>query len=201
MDSIAVFVDNKGITTGFDKKGFIKVYTKKNNSWYVTDEFEFNISDEIKLQNIRTSITNMIKKITSAKILIAKKVIGQIYYILESNDFNIYEVDGQPEKFLDSVLKIELEEKEIAPIKSSNPKYIKEINNKEYDINLIEAIKEDPTLTSKKILLPYLKNKNFKLLKIYCSHVPNWIENELKNTNYKYEIFKSNKNIQISIKL
>ena len=43
-------------------------------------------------------------------------------------------------------------------------------------------------MTSKKILIPYLKNGEFNWLDVICSHLPKWFVTDLGSMGFEYEI-------------
>jgi len=94
------------------------------------------------------------------------------------------EVEGKPEQFLNSILATEIKESENSVQKTAQPSiYYPEKTDVEgsYFLNLEAALNSDPNLTSKKILLPFLKSKDFKSLEVICDHIPRWFNEEFEN--------------------
>jgi Iron only nitrogenase protein AnfO (AnfO_nitrog). len=46
----------------------------------------------------------------------------------------------------------------------------------EYEIDLVAVLAENPELNSMDILIPFMKETNFKRLQITCSHLPRWFD-------------------------
>ena len=61
-------------------------------------------------------------------------------------------------------------------------------NKGDISLNLEEVMLKNPDLSSKKILIPYLKAKEFNNLDIIFSHIPKWFDTELAFLGFKYEI-------------
>lgn len=53
-------------------------------------------------------------------------------------------------------------------------------------------MQNNPNLTTKQILLPFIHNIIFNELEIICRHVPHWFEGEFNKLNLKSEIEKIN---------
>jgi Fe-only nitrogenase accessory protein AnfO len=61
-------------------------------------------------------------------------------------------------------------------------------NKGDFCLNMEEILLKNPELTSKKILIPYLKNGEFNRLDVVCSHIPKWFYTDLAGLGYEYEI-------------
>jgi len=57
----------------------------------------------------------------------------------------------------------------------------------DFCLNMEEILSKNPQLTSKKILIPYLKNGDFNRLDVICSHVPKWFDKDFGVLGLKYE--------------
>lgn len=199
MKSISFFLNLKGRTSSPSEDGIIRVYThdSNNNTWTISTEFEFSPGKATSLSELRSIIASMIQKIGDCRIFAARKVTGQLYYILEANNFSIYEVEGSPEQFLDSLLSSE------EAISSSSAEATKQpsipLPEKTdipgtYFINLKTALNTAPNLTSKKILLPFISSQNFKALEVICEHIPKWLDSELEKQGLSSIVSKLDEN-------
>ncbi|MEN8906058.1 MAG: Fe-only nitrogenase accessory AnfO family protein [Clostridiales bacterium] len=212
MKTIALFINHDNKTASIEDSGIIKIYSKNSEyefKWKLQNEFKFSLGNVKSARNSKILISDMINKLGKCDIFVAKKVIGQLYYLLELNNIQVYEIDEK----VDQVLNI-VENSEKIILKSTleeAPKYkipVPEIScDGTSSINLTKIMLEQPTLTSKNILLPFLKEKKFKILNIYCSHVPKWLNNfaeknemrifeeKISNNEYKVKIHcnKNNK--------
>lgn len=195
MKSISVFLNSKGLTSSPSEEGIIRVYTHDSdiNTWSISTEFGFSPGRSTSLTELRSMIADMIQKIGDCRIFAARKVTGQLYYILEANGFSIYEVEGSPEQFLDSLLSSEeafrsslVETTKQTSIPLPEKTDIPGI----YFINLKAALNTDPNLTSKKILLPFINSGNFKALEVICDHIPKWFDREFEKQGLSSTISK-----------
>lgn len=185
MKSIAIFLNPEGVTSSLKEEGIIRVYTQNfaDNSWEVTEEFAFSLVKSSSILELRSMILNMIQRIGDCRIFVAREVVGQLYSVLEANRFSIYKVEGKPEQFLDSILTLEDEMNNSSIVKKAQTLACypeKTAVKGTYFINLKDALNADPSLTSKKILLPFLSNRDFEVLEVICDHIPKWFDDEFK---------------------
>lgn len=191
MKSIAVFVTSQGRTAGLDDEGFVKCYSKVGNIWHVEQSIPFTLKDIKSVGEIRRSIGTMLGSLSDSRVFVAKEIAGQLYHLLEAGDFNSYEIDGVPEAFLNAVLREEEAEEArnavLAANQDSNP-YFPEKTTEDgcYSLNMKTLLMNRPELSTKKALLPFLKEVAFKRLEIVLDHLPPWFESELDKMGYAY---------------
>ncbi len=196
MICIAVFLNNSGQTASLAEEGFVKVFVKKNNQLTEQDSIPFAPGSSKSLVEFRSSIIQMVRRLGSCRVFIAKEVIGQLYSVLEANLFNIYEIDGRPEKFLDSIFNIEEIDAQNLPSideKPSDDFYPQKTGTDgNYFVNLKTLLESDPALSSKQVLLPFLAKASFNHLEVVCSHIPRWFDEELGGMGLYSSIVKAN---------
>jgi len=185
MKSISVFLNSEGLTSSLKEEGVIRVFTQNftNNSWDVTEEFTFSLLKSSSISEVRNIISNMIQRIGDCRIFVAREVAGQLYSVLEANGFSMYEIEGNPEQFLDSILASENEvDKNLLEKSGQTSTCYPEKADVEgtYFINLKDALNSDINLTSKQILRPFLANTEFKVLEVICDHIPKWFDDEFE---------------------
>ena len=87
MEKIAVFINTEGITASIKEKRSVRVYTKNSNSRIIPNEIPCSIHFALGISAVRTEIANLLNKITDCRIFAATEISGQLYYLLESNEF------------------------------------------------------------------------------------------------------------------
>lgn len=179
---IAVLLDEKGQTTTLYESGFVKVYEKEEGQWKITKEVNMNVDQAKGIKSIRESISAMAEALNPCKIFAGKEVSGLAFTVLDMARFKVIEVEGTPEEFLDDVID-KLEQNELSKLFAENKTIEPKPLNKEgsYYLNLKELQDTKSGVTSKQALQPFLRNKTFYELQVVCSHIPPWIENELKS--------------------
>lgn len=208
MAAVSIFLNSQGLTASPEEEGFIRVYAHDSaaNCWELIKEFEFSLAKSKSISEMRGVILNMIQRTGDCRVFAAREVAGQLYSVLEANRFSIYEAEGRPEQFLESILASEAEADKSAAEKK--PREIPACPEKTgvegtYFINLKAALNSDPALTSKKILMPFLADGNFKALEVICEHVPRWFGDEFQKRGLLSEVNKLDENeykVVISVK-
>lgn len=197
-DKIGVLIGKNSETTTIYESGIVMVYKKEAKEWNVVSEIIFNMNTSEGMQSIHKKVEKLIENLEDCKIFIAKRVEGVPYTVLKKAGFTIAEAEGKPSEFLDEFLEI-FEEKKKKKLEEEAKN--KTIQNAEpvdqgepgnYFIDLKKLQEENPSISSKKVLLPFLNNKTFYELKVVCSHIPPWFENELANLNMKMSSDKIN---------
>lgn len=193
---IAVYVNAEGIVASLSENGSIRIYNWNDSKWEVKNEFLFSVDTHTGISEARKNITKMVDNLGECKVFIAKEVAGQLYYVLETNGFSIYELEGNPEQFMNLVW-----EEEQTQTKSEDKPAKLLITTPEqteregvFYINLKKALLSDCTLTSKKILLPFLRTIRFNCLEVDCDHLPRWFETEFQALGLNSTVTKISEN-------
>jgi len=195
-DMIAVYVNEQGVTALLGEKGVVRIYDKVGHDWQVIREYPFEMEQNQSLSGIRRYLQEMVQKLEGCKVFVAKAVAGQLYYLLEAHGFESFEAEGVPETFLNSVHEaVQQEKKSNAEKKPSPEEYF---NTTEevgvYVVNLKKVLNLDCSLTSKKLLLPFFRKKEFNRVEVFCDHVPRWFETDLPPLQLHSTIVKLNDN-------
>lgn len=181
---IAVYLKETEETGSLNEAGIVKVYLKVNEEWKIVKEIEIHIDQSMSLQGIRSKIQELVEALDECKVLVASKITGVSYTVLDSNGFNLWEMEGKPEEFLNYVLEMENQDeaiKEIAPRYNKNEVYpIETDRDGYYFINLKELQDSNSSITSKQALLLFLRNNDYYELEIICSHIPPWFAKEFE---------------------
>lgn len=195
---IAVLLNCSGQTETINEASIIKVYSKEKDYWKVSNEFSFTLKNLTTVKSIRETMSNLIKTLNNCKVIVAKELSGIPHTVLDMSGFTVIEVEGIPADFLDNVLE-SIEDNKLSKILSikedeTNTSPVPMNNDGHYYMNLKELQNKNLGVTSKQALLPFLHNTSFYELIIICSHLPNWLEGELKKLNMKSVITMVNSN-------
>jgi len=204
MNSIAVLLNNNGETSSWLDSGIIKVYERRNEEWIESKSLPYCISTNTNIVSLRKYLSELVEKLDKCRIFVSKEVSGQLFSILEANFFNVYEINGLPDTFLDSILASEekhQKEEHLLASQAENkffPEQIDKFGN--YTIDLKKLLQEDGTVSSKQILIPFLKEEKFESLEVVCDHVPKWFDRELSDMGYNsHTITRKDGNISSTI--
>lgn len=188
---IAIFLNENGSTSTLYEGGYVRVFIKVDEKWIVVRDIKFNFDNTSGMEKLRESLLSLAASLEGCKIFIAKEIVGLPYTVLDKCGFKIWEFDGRPEDILDYVLENDVDEA-ISDFTDDNP--IKSDKEGFYHVNLITLQESNWGLTSKQLLLPFLHEKNFITLEIFCSHIPPWFEGEFEKLGLKMDNLKLSAN-------
>lgn len=191
FNKVAVLVGKDGNTSSIYEPAMIVIYEKEKENWKVESKTIFNLNTSHGMGAVRERMLMITEDLGNCSIFLGKRVDGIPYSVLKKSGFTIAEADGNPEEFLDELVEMIIESKEkeakrrkaqdvvIEPIALEKQGY--------YFINLERVQNNNPGISSKKILQPFLRNKPFRDLKVICNHIPQWIEGELMTLGMKFQ--------------
>lgn len=193
-NQVAVLIGKDGNTGSVYEAGVVVLYEKENEIWSKKKEIIFNLSTSNGMGAVRERMLTLTESLGDCNIFLGQRVDGIPYSVLKKSGYTIAEAHGDPEELLDELVEMTIESKEReAKRRKAMDTVIEPISlEKEgsYFINLERVQHNNPNISSKKILRPFFENKPFKELKIICNHIPQWLENDLRNMNMKMEVNK-----------
>ncbi|SHI79289.1 Fe-only nitrogenase accessory AnfO family protein [Clostridium intestinale] len=196
---IAVLVNEYEKSISSLEDGIIKVYSKDSSgAWEVEKELSYRINNQSSTVALHKMMAEILEDLGECRNFAALEIKGMLFTFLDGYNFNMWRMSGAPEEFLDYIYE---KEKEIA---ISTPEVVPnmlpiDMGDGCYFIDLKKAIENDEKTTSKKILLPFLRNSSFKNLKIFCDHIPRWFKSEFDNLNLSFNQEESNKGIEVTV--
>ncbi|MDP4177339.1 MAG: Fe-only nitrogenase accessory protein AnfO [Bacillota bacterium] len=185
---IAVFVGVDGETALINNTDKINVYEKINEKWIIKKQIPFCIIQSEKSISIRENFIKIVDELEACRLLVGKQVSGLVYNVFDKSGFNIWEIEGKPEEFLDYIIQKEEEISNEESQKNTVENPIKNKDNGYYYVNLKKYQESNTGITSKQILLSFLKNETFYELEIICSHIPPWFEREFQKLSLKVDV-------------
>lgn len=192
---ISVVESNNQKTSSIFEPGFIVTYEEHGEEWKVLNRFENKVCNAKSIAAVRKAVEDTIKKLDNVKIMVASEIPGIACGIFEVAGFEIFLVEKSGFDVLDSVKKemVEIiEEQQEKPSKFDIMQFLEPGMNKgDFCLNMGKILSKNPHLTSKKILLPYLKNGKFNRLDVICSHIPKWFTKDLSVLGFEYETVNS----------
>jgi Fe-only nitrogenase accessory protein AnfO len=177
---IAVFIDGEGSSASLLAAGKIIVYRKNKGSWQAMREMDFTLQQR-GIREMRRQMAEVITFLDGCGVFVAQAVSGVPYFELEKAQLAIWEFSGQPRDFLDYVSAQEEAKQEVMPQLAVVPA-AEEREPGAWFISIKEIQETDRGVTSKQVLLPIIRKKNFNQLEVLCNHIPPWLELELLGT-------------------
>ena len=188
---IAVVENSDKKTSSIFEPGFITIYDEDGGKWTVLNRFENKVYNAKGIAAVRTAVADTVKQLGDVKIVVASEIPGIAFGTFQAAGFDIFFVENSVPDILDSVKKEILEvinERQKETPKFDIMQFLEPGMNKgDFSLNMEEILLKNPDLTSKKILIPYLKNGEFNRLDVICSHIPKWFYTDLGFLGFKYE--------------
>lgn len=192
---ISVVESNDQKTSSIFEPGFIVTYEEDGGEWKVLNRFENKVCSAKSIAAVRMAVEDTIKQLDNVKIVVASEIPGIASGIFEVAGFDIFLVEKSGFDVLDSVKKEmgEIIEKQQEKLSKFDIMQFLEpgMNKDDFCLNMEKILSKNPQLTSKKILLPYLKNGEFNRLDVICSHIPKWFTTNLRVLGFEYETVNS----------
>lgn len=188
---IAVVENEKQKASSIFEPGFIAIYEEDDGEWKVLTRFENKVCNTKGMAAVRTAVADTIKQLDYVKIIVASEIPGIASGTFQAAGFDIFLVENSVLNVLDSIKKEVLEaieERQKEPPKFDITQFLEPgVSKGDFSINIEEIMFKNPELTSKKILIPYLKNGEFNRLDVICSHIPKWFFTDLGAMGFEYE--------------
>jgi Fe-only nitrogenase accessory protein AnfO len=192
---ISVVENNDQKTSSIFEPGFIVTYEENDEGWKILNRFENKVCNAKNIAAVRMAVADTIKQLDNVKIVVASEIPGIAFGIFEVAGFEIFLVEKNGFDALDSVKKEMLEiiaEQQDKPSKFDIMQFMEPGTNKgDFCLNMEKILSKNPQLTSKRILLPYLKNGEFNRLDVICSHIPKWFTKDLRVLGFEHETVNS----------
>lgn len=195
---IAVVENDNQQTSSIFEPGFIAVYEEDGGEWKVLNRFENQVCNARGMAAVRMAVGDAIKQLGDVKVVVASEIPGIASGTFQAAGFDIFLVDSNVLDVLDLIkqdMLEALEKRKEEPRKFDITEYLEPGENKgDFSINIEDIMFKFPDLTSKKILIPYLKNGEFNRLDVLCSHMPKWFVTDLGAMGFEYETVNESRN-------
>lgn len=182
---IAVCIGANGATSSLYEANTLVIYRKVQGSWQIGREKKITLDKEGGMAGLRRQMAEIAMFLGECKIFVGWAVVGMPYFELEKLQCSIWEFEGVPLSFLDYVW--EQEEEKLAQnqelISMTIPVPV-ERENGDYYVSIKEVQENGGGITSKQVLMPFLRQGKFYSLEILCNHLPPWLEGELANGSF-----------------
>jgi len=192
MNEIAVFLDEQNEISSFREAKCVKIFDQEEDLWKVKKEILIEkTSIEKGIKEIREEYMNLASKMGDCKIIVVDKAVGIPYSVFYTADFSVWELQGNPMNILDEIITKEKEEEEREEIEEE---IAKKLGEGHYFIDLMELELLNPEMSSKKAIIPYLKEETVKKIEIHCCHVPPWLIKEKDGGTIELDIQEVKRN-------
>ncbi|MDR2456507.1 MAG: hypothetical protein LBE49_07950 [Deltaproteobacteria bacterium] len=193
---IAVTQTDEGDLSLVHETQKIMIFHKSEKDWQIDKIIDFNFSGIRGLGEMRRRLIEMAALLANVKALVSKGYGGLSMEVLSKFDFTLYQLSGFEAEVLSAIASGGLddgedpfgraeEEREGLEASRLPPKEPceMELGSGEYFLDLAQALRSYPELTTKKILRPFFETRDFLTLKLVFDHFPPWLAGELKARN------------------
>jgi Fe-only nitrogenase accessory protein AnfO len=186
MYEIGVLLEGKDVISSFEEAKYVKIFEKDDNAWKAKKTIIINRNKNTNgIREIREEYKKLVAQMEECKIIVVNKAFGIPYSVFYMEDFSVWELKGDPLNYLDEIMKSEIEQETMAEEENEIGKKIKEGH---YFIDLLELEITNPEMSSKKAIIPYMKQEDVKKIDIHCCHVPPWLIKERDKGNIEMDI-------------
>ena len=179
---IAVFINEYSHILPFYSSGIIEIYSDDASKWECINQIPFDMSYQRDLADVQLKVNMLTSEFEDCNLLIVETIKGLPTALLQEKGIGIWKFSGLFLAELLDFVKKELVKALVKPEKVIvRPVLIGCEQDAEYEIDLVSILTENSELNSMDILIPFMKETNFKKLQITCSHLPKWFGKVLES--------------------
>lgn len=179
---IAVCIDGNGVVSSLYDGSKLVIYQKKQGTWTVSREAEVALDKKGGMAGLRRQMAEIGLFLGECRIFVGQAIVGMPYFELEKMQCSVWEFEGAPLSFLDYVLGKEEEKLAESQLVANQAIPVPvERENGDYYISIKEVQETGGGITSKQVLMGFLRQGNFYSLEVLCNHIPPWLEADLKD--------------------
>ena len=178
---IAVFIDEYSHILPFYSSGIVEIYSYDEEKWECIDQIPFDMSYQRDLADVQLKINMLTSEFEDCNLLIVENIKGLSLALLQEKVVGIWKFSGLFLAELLDFVKKELEKALVKPEKIIiSPVLIGNEEEAEYEIDLVSVLGGNSGLNSMDVLIPFMKETNFRKLQISCAHLPKWFDRVLE---------------------
>jgi len=199
-ERIALTVDKGKKLSSFATSAYLKTVVKSNGIWRCEKilPLDLNVTNTNEL---RIKIHAIIDSIADCKILLSTKISGIPYYIFDKMGFSIFEATSQTSEILEEIItETKNNQKKLA---ANSPKIFCtpiEITDGCYFLDYMLIERNNPEITTKKALLPFLAKNPFISLTVRLAHLPPWLEASAYGQKMEINVKKDSEGLLVTIR-
>jgi Fe-only nitrogenase accessory protein AnfO len=179
---IAVLINEYCHLLPFYSAGVVEIYSDGEPAWECINQIPFDMTYQRDLADIQLKINMLTSEFEDCNMLVVENIKGLPSVLLQEKGIGIWKSGGRFSPGLLDLVKEELgkalKKTEKAVVR---PVFVGCEQDAEYEIDLVTLLGENSGLNSMDILIPFMKETNFKKLQIRCSHLPKWFDKVLES--------------------
>lgn len=194
MVKIGVILNDKGNITSLMDGVNVSVYQFIESRWTIIEEITECFKQKELISQMRLLLNELIASLKDCEVLIGTIITGIPYLILDKAGIMLCESEELSESLLTTVA-IDYEKKQQRILEKSNMTCIYEYpqypyptgEDGVYELDMCKLQQAHPDISSKKALIPFLKDTKFRCLELYCNHVMPWLDFDLPSRGLTYK--------------
>ncbi len=189
---IGAFVDETGRAAALSQPCSLRIFRRDRGQWRLDRSAPLNLADASGLADLRRRMAEIIAVFGDCKTALAAAFQGAALHELEKAGIELWEVEGDPEALLDTIL-FEAEKAVQEAEKEATLPFpvLENLGEGRYSLSIAEVQHSSGGLTSKQVLLPILQQGSFRELSVICTHVPPWLEAEANSRDWRLRTEKT----------
>ena len=189
---IGAFVDGAGCAATLSQPCSLRIFRRERGQWRLDRSAPINLADASGLVDLRRRMAEIVAVFGECKTALAAAFQGAALHELEKAGIELWEVDGDPEALLDTIL-FESEKAAQEANKAATLPFpvLENLGEGRYSLSIAEVQRSSGGLTSKQVLLPILQQGSFRELTVLCTHVPPWLEAEANSRGWQLRTEKT----------
>lgn len=195
IQEIAAILGPAGASIPLSEPGTVVVYRRVRGIWVKDREMAFSIEPASGLRDLRNKVEDLKAILSDCRVFVAKSASGALFFELEKARFSVWEIDGTPEEFLDSVWHDEKagQMEACLPPDAGIPAPA-EISPGNFTVSIKDIQGKRPEVSSKQVLQEFVRRGRFETLEVLCDHLPPWIEVDAVRCGYAVATERAGKN-------
>jgi len=189
MCVMSVLIDKTGNICDLFQAESVELYVRQE-TWKLSQKDALESIQKQGRQEVTTLANELVAILSQAdcNCLIGTKIIGIAYQILDRNGILLCETDEKSVLVMEEIYRDFYITKTKEEIKQVPPYPVKISEEGFYYFDFDLAMKCHSTLSSKKMLIPFLKESFFTCLTIRCSHVMPWLDTFIEESGMSIDL-------------
>lgn len=180
MEPLIAALTKDGMPSTAENCQTVLLLARTQTGWELRQEIDWRLTGAANPPEARDQVRSLILELQDCRIVVAAQLAGLAYHVFDRMGFQIFEAQSLSDRLLDEVLS-DADGGEARADQSEDPTGpVPADGQGRYFLDLIRLQERHPELSSKRALRDFLRtNRAMYELKLICSHIPPWLEEEL----------------------
>lgn len=171
---IAAYLDPQGMITALGQPGVATLFVPLRSGWQCCREVPCPSTASMSLAALRQQTVTMLEALPECRHIVAREIQGVLLAWLDGRGITMWRGSGKPAPLLDGIAERIHASSPVTPLHPET--YFQPGKQSgDFHFNLIEALANSHEgHTSRRLLQPFLQQKQFRRLDVICDHLPKW---------------------------